>query len=811
MPSSMRLNLLGVICLATLCVHLPRSAAAQAARDYRATVLEDQPVGYWRLGEQPGTAQAQDSSGNGYHGTYRTRTPPSWPPQLGMAGAIAGDSDTAARFFWYNNPNVTPITQWNWVEIPFNANNASLIQPQGAFTLEAWFTTPIAAQQTYSGIISTTTNDGRTGYGLIAYLHQLWFYVGNRSTRVGFPFSLLTPNQFHHIVATWNGQTATIYLNGARVAWQNLGFVNPSSGPLLIGKEWLGSWNGMIDEVAVYHRALDQERVLAHYQAAQTPVASRFAGPSVAVPVAPNAETGSIFNCDPRMRADPGTEDNWQNLSYLPPSVPPARPDCPTTISWCDANGNPLPSGYTAAQLNQQPPPEASCPATGGLAAKDCPVDLNTLTTPCTLNAQCAAGEVCASVCLNNSCTSTEKRCGRFLASCAGLEEDSECEQLYQCAHPSVSGTLTPDQVGFPSYSAPQPTASLPPTEMLQLDPHTPLSSDYCASDVEKQRWRETFQTVLATKNQQQAWGFFAGAHLDERSRVNAKRLFGKMEFEVGGSIGFEAGAYVMHHKITALTAAVAVSASQCRIRLGIDVNLFGDNIAVVDYRGVRGTLAPIVNDPLLPPPPSTDQCNQAFDRRNDAAGALRQSYWVARHVLRQYPKSGSNRELCFEANSHLGKSYDCDNIDPVRDVGIMNAWIEEYNAKREAFMQAEAGFNAEADRIQASGRIPLFQLRRRYTMFAASASIPIWFFKVDLAAEAYGEWGVQGELQAGVVYNGGLTDFLTPPVMPSPTGQRDVHAAAGPIFTPFIGLHAVAYAGVGIPGVSVGIEATLP
>jgi hypothetical protein len=42
---------------------------------------------------------------------------------------------------------------------------------------------------------------------------------------------------------------------------------------------------------------------------------------------------------------------------------------------------------------------------------------------------------------------------------------------------------------------------------------------------------------------------------------------------------------------------------------------------------------------------------------------------------------------------------------------------------------------------------------------------------------------------------------------MPSPTGQRDVHAAAGPIFTPFIGLHAVAYAGVGIPGVSVGIE----
>lgn len=59
---------------------------------YAATVLTDNPRGYWRLGEPAGTTTATDASGNGLHGTYPTG---SVSPQ-GHVGAT-GDSDTAMR------------------------------------------------------------------------------------------------------------------------------------------------------------------------------------------------------------------------------------------------------------------------------------------------------------------------------------------------------------------------------------------------------------------------------------------------------------------------------------------------------------------------------------------------------------------------------------------------------------------------------------------------------------------------------------------------------------------------------------------
>src|ERR1700749_868044 len=41
-----------------------------AADAFANEVLADKPVGYWRLGEAPGTPQAADSSTHGHAGTY---------------------------------------------------------------------------------------------------------------------------------------------------------------------------------------------------------------------------------------------------------------------------------------------------------------------------------------------------------------------------------------------------------------------------------------------------------------------------------------------------------------------------------------------------------------------------------------------------------------------------------------------------------------------------------------------------------------------------------------------------------------------
>jgi hypothetical protein len=61
-----------------------------APPDYRSTVLADNPVLYWRLGEAPGATTAADSSPNNRPGTY------SGSPTLGVPGLIVNDPNTAA-------------------------------------------------------------------------------------------------------------------------------------------------------------------------------------------------------------------------------------------------------------------------------------------------------------------------------------------------------------------------------------------------------------------------------------------------------------------------------------------------------------------------------------------------------------------------------------------------------------------------------------------------------------------------------------------------------------------------------------------
>src|SRR2546430_6231874 len=56
---------------------------------YRASVLADHPVAYWRLDEETGTVMV-DASRNGNDGAYAGAV------TLGQPGALASDGDTAA-------------------------------------------------------------------------------------------------------------------------------------------------------------------------------------------------------------------------------------------------------------------------------------------------------------------------------------------------------------------------------------------------------------------------------------------------------------------------------------------------------------------------------------------------------------------------------------------------------------------------------------------------------------------------------------------------------------------------------------------
>ena len=91
------------------------------------------------------------------------------------------------------------------------------------------------------------------------------------------PNSIALPvNAWAHVVATYNGTVMAVYVNGAVSSYQDLGDsagtdklppINDPALTLNIGQDWGANnkFSGVIDEVAVYRRALTASEVKAHY------------------------------------------------------------------------------------------------------------------------------------------------------------------------------------------------------------------------------------------------------------------------------------------------------------------------------------------------------------------------------------------------------------------------------------------------------------------------------------------------------------------------------------------------------------------
>ena len=226
-----------------------------AATSYQSTVLADSPIAYWRLGETSGTKTA-DSAGTFSGSIIGGMT-------LGIAGALAGDTNTAMRFDGKSA----------YVSVP--DNNA--LDVTGDFTVEAW-----AKPTALSGIGGAIVHKGgATGYPVWQYRLSItsgnkWrgtVFVGNSNITVTDP-STPSTTSWTYLVMTKAGSTLTLYVNGVAVATTTIsGTVNTSTGILAIGRTGGSStdyFNGGIDEVAVYGTALTASRVQAHYNAGMT-------------------------------------------------------------------------------------------------------------------------------------------------------------------------------------------------------------------------------------------------------------------------------------------------------------------------------------------------------------------------------------------------------------------------------------------------------------------------------------------------------------------------------------------------------------
>ena len=218
---------------------------------YEAVVLADGPNGYWRLGETSGSVL--DISGNGYDGTSLGT------PTRGVTGLIANDPNKA-----YSTNSGT-----GYVSVP----TAAVVMDLTEFSIELWFsTTSVAAGQTIYSEAAAAGTEG--AINVAGGTNKITFAIKNGGVG-GTWYSAtdsgpaVTVGPTYHVVATLDQTNGMIlYVNGSSAGTDPNKLVRTGgTAGFEFGKDQASAspYNGTIDEVAVYTRALTADEVAHHY------------------------------------------------------------------------------------------------------------------------------------------------------------------------------------------------------------------------------------------------------------------------------------------------------------------------------------------------------------------------------------------------------------------------------------------------------------------------------------------------------------------------------------------------------------------
>jgi hypothetical protein len=207
-------------------------------------------VGCWNFEEGSGVT-AIDSSGNGNNGlivnaTYSTDTP-----------------SQSLSTFSLNFNNTEAGYAYSYVTIP----DSPSLRPNSSLTLAAWVKAG-TFQARMRHIISKQLDSWGGDSFVLWYMGDgnIWFDVGG----VGHIITAEpTANEWHHIGATYDGSFMRLYVDGVeKVNSTKSGSIPYDDSPVLIGADDNDAdnipdegWNGTIDEVLIYNRALNQTEI----------------------------------------------------------------------------------------------------------------------------------------------------------------------------------------------------------------------------------------------------------------------------------------------------------------------------------------------------------------------------------------------------------------------------------------------------------------------------------------------------------------------------------------------------------------------
>ncbi|MFZ4400682.1 MAG: LamG-like jellyroll fold domain-containing protein [Bacteroidales bacterium] len=185
----------------------------------------------------PFCGNANDESGNGNNGVVN--------------GAILttdrfGNANSAYSFDGVNNNIITPISSW----------------VGNAITFCAWFKLKVIPPELY-GIVCSRTAIGQES-GLDVGSTNIWFDVIQEPQSLIFPIQSDTVN-WHFMVGTYNNGLMNLYFDNQFVASQTASTNFYINQPIKIGYDGCPGYsrffNGSIDEVSIYNRALSSSEV----------------------------------------------------------------------------------------------------------------------------------------------------------------------------------------------------------------------------------------------------------------------------------------------------------------------------------------------------------------------------------------------------------------------------------------------------------------------------------------------------------------------------------------------------------------------
>jgi len=296
----------------TLVVNPPADLGA-----YASTLLFYGPVAYWQLNETNPVPPADVLSNAGSLGVVGTGFP--------YDGVVQGQPGVVSNCAAFSNPDLNVAYLGTHINVTYNTG----LNSAGPFTVEFWANPNQSPTDFFCPIssIDDIENNGTARYGWVFYMasgNQWVFRIGNVNGYVAaVTGGTVQAGTWQHIAGVYNGSTATLYVNGVAVAGPTAASgYHPNTNitvPLRLGATSFGNrtFDGSVDEVAVFSNALSASVISAHYQAATTNNAGYGAQILASHPV-------GYWHLDEPAYSVPGslpTAFNLGSLSYLADGV----------------------------------------------------------------------------------------------------------------------------------------------------------------------------------------------------------------------------------------------------------------------------------------------------------------------------------------------------------------------------------------------------------------------------------------------------------------------------------------------------------